>query len=351
VPRRLHRTALCLTLLASAAVLGGCASQLSQTRADNERLSQTVAELRADKRRNERRLRALEDDQLRASTRGAEPSHHTTTGPAAAGAAPDLPVEVLGPADPAAGDSDLGQLDPAQDDDEGSWAGGGPVISADDQDLEPELELDTPTPTPTPAPVRAPRAAARRVHAGAAHAPTASATGTERVLARAPVPAIPLRRPDGATRRPDAAVRTGTPALAIPSRREQPVAEAGDARASYQRAVAALRAGQHDDAALALRAFVQRYPGHDLADNAQYWLGEAFYDRKDFTRALAEFRATVDRFPGGNKVPDAMLKMGYCYLAMGQDDKARFTLQQVVAIYPGGEPALLAQQRLEHIGR
>ena len=96
---------------------------------------------------------------------------------------------------------------------------------------------------------------------------------------------------------------------------------------------------------------MQRYPGHDLADNAQYWLGEAFYDRKDFTRALAEFRATVDRFPGGNKVPDAMLKMGYCYLAMGQDDKARFTLQQVVAIYPGGEPALLAQQRLEHIGR
>ena len=125
-------------------------------------------------------------------------------------------------------------------------------------------------------------------------------------------------------------------------------APAADAPAAdYRAAVELVRAAKYADAIAALRTFVQRYPRHDYADNAQYWIGEAFYAQKDFSHALAEFRATIETYPRGNKVPDALLKVGYCYAALGQLEKARAVLEQVVNLYPKSEPAALAQKKLE----
>jgi tol-pal system protein YbgF len=129
--------------------------------------------------------------------------------------------------------------------------------------------------------------------------------------------------------------------------REAPGERGGDAASEYRTAVDLVKAAKYGDAVAALRAFVARYPRHDYADNAQYWLGEAFYAQKDYPRALSEFRRVVEVYPRGNKVPDALLKVGYCYQAMGQGDKARAVLEQVVNIYPKSEPATLAAKRLE----
>lgn len=119
------------------------------------------------------------------------------------------------------------------------------------------------------------------------------------------------------------------------------------AEGEYRDAVELVKAGKHDDAVAALRAFVSRHPQHDYADNAQYWLGEAYYAHKDYPRALAEFRTVIETYPRGNKVPDALLKVGYCYQAMGQAQKARAVLEQVVNLYPKTEPAAIAAKRLE----
>jgi tol-pal system protein YbgF len=121
----------------------------------------------------------------------------------------------------------------------------------------------------------------------------------------------------------------------------------GDAANDYRLAVELVKAGKHDEAVTALRAFITKYPRHDYADNAQYWLGESFYARKEYTHALAEFRTVIETYPRGNKVPDALLKVGYCYHALGQSDKARAVLEQVVNLYPKTEPAALAAKRLE----
>jgi tol-pal system protein YbgF len=110
-----------------------------------------------------------------------------------------------------------------------------------------------------------------------------------------------------------------------------------------------LGAGKLDDATAALRAFLAHNPHHELADHAQYWLGEALYARKDFAHALVEFRATIEKYPRGNKVPDALLKVGYCYQAMGERDKARAALEQLVTAYPQSEPAALARKRMEQL--
>ena len=118
-----------------------------------------------------------------------------------------------------------------------------------------------------------------------------------------------------------------------------------DPRAQYQRHYAALRAGNHTAAIRGFRDFIRKHAAHSYSDNAQYWLGEAFYDRREYHQALAEFRRVVSEHPGGNKVPDALLKVGFCHIALGDNNKARHALQQVIAAYPNTRYATLAQQR------
>jgi tol-pal system protein YbgF len=119
----------------------------------------------------------------------------------------------------------------------------------------------------------------------------------------------------------------------------------------YRRSYEALRLGKHDEAADGFREFLRRYAAHDLADNAQYWLGECYYDVKDFASAVREFRRVVERFPHGNKVPDALLKVGYSYLALGSVDAGKQTLEQLVRSYPRHETAVLATARLAELER
>jgi tol-pal system protein YbgF len=117
----------------------------------------------------------------------------------------------------------------------------------------------------------------------------------------------------------------------------------------YRAAYESLRAGRHDEAERGFRDFVRRFPQHDYADNAQYWLGECFYDRKRFAEAAPEFRTVITRYPLGNKAPDALLKLGYCLVALGDAHKGRDVLAQVPEIYPGTEAARLAKERLAEL--
>jgi tol-pal system protein YbgF len=117
----------------------------------------------------------------------------------------------------------------------------------------------------------------------------------------------------------------------------------------YHQSFQQLREGRHSEAAEGFRNFLRQFSGHDLADNAQYWLGESFYDRKDFSAAVREFRRVIERYPVGNKVPDALLKVGFSYLALGSTEVGRQTLEQVQRSYPRHEAAALAATRLSEL--
>ena len=135
-------------------------------------------------------------------------------------------------------------------------------------------------------------------------------------------------------------------AVSSSSGSDLPVPE-GDDRANYQAAFDLLKDGKYPEAISGFKQFLTTFPTSALADNAQYWLGEAFYAQKDYPHALTEFRTVIETYPRGNKVPDALLKVGYCYGALGQNEKARAVLEQVVNLYPKTEPAALAAKRLE----
>lgn len=127
-----------------------------------------------------------------------------------------------------------------------------------------------------------------------------------------------------------------------------PAAAAGadNAEAAYQKAFDLLKKGQYPQAIRGFHDFLGHYPDSALANNAQYWLGEANYVSRDYPAALTEFRRVIDRYPNSSKLPDALLKIGFIHYQQGKWDKARAALTQVKTRYPDSSAARLADERL-----
>jgi tol-pal system protein YbgF len=313
---------------------------MSSLRDDNKRLGDTVTELRGDRRTQDRKLRDLQHqlDELRAKTAALD--------------VPALPVVVAAPAGPAAVAASTGAAQPtvAVAAGAGATGDGARVVGIADDGTEIVYEGDAMMGRSAAAPAALPATLAdepappppRRAPIAAMASPAAAAV---RTAAAPPMDLPPVTDRIEVTRRvPPISARA---AVRKTRDHEPPTERGGDAGNDYRAAVELVKVTRYEDALAALRAFVQRYPRHDYADNAQYWIGEVFYAQKDYVRALSEFRKVVEVYPRGNKVPDALLKVGYCYQAMGQGEKARAVLEQVVNVYPRSEPAVLAAKRLE----
>ncbi|NDH60648.1 MAG: tol-pal system protein YbgF [Alphaproteobacteria bacterium] len=66
------------------------------------------------------------------------------------------------------------------------------------------------------------------------------------------------------------------------------------------------------------RAFVQRNPQHALAGNAQYWLGETYYARRDYQNAMTAFAEGYKNYKASPKGPDNLLKLGVTLAMLGR---------------------------------
>jgi tol-pal system protein YbgF len=124
-----------------------------------------------------------------------------------------------------------------------------------------------------------------------------------------------------------------------------PVPE-GDERANYQAAFDLLKEQKYPEAINAFKQYLVAFPDSTLADNAQYWLGEAHYVTKQFPDALRDFRVVLEKYPDSRKIPDALLKIGYCNYELKNYPEARSALGQVVQRFGDTTAARLASQRL-----
>ncbi len=117
------------------------------------------------------------------------------------------------------------------------------------------------------------------------------------------------------------------------------------AQALYDRGYTLFHQGRYLDAESSFQRFLQSYGETELADNAQYWIGESRAARGDLEGALAAFRETVERFPRGNKVPDALLKIADCLADLGDVEAARAAYAEVVRRFPNAAAAPVAEER------
>ena len=151
----------------------------------------------------------------------------------------------------------------------------------------------------------------------------------------------------GAASAASAAPASGSAAAAVAAAAAASSADSGEDKSGYQAAFNLLKDGQYDRAIVAFQKFLATYPDSSLADNAQYWLGEAYYVNKAYPEAEAAFQRVVDKYPQSRKLGDALLKIGFCRYEMKQWQSAREVLGQVVARFTDTPAARLAQQRLD----
>ena len=125
--------------------------------------------------------------------------------------------------------------------------------------------------------------------------------------------------------------------------------DAARATALFNKAYLSFTRLAYADAESGFRTFVSRYPTHDNADAAVYWLGESLYARGAFEDAIRNFRDLGARFSKSTKAPYALLKTGYCYAALKDLTRAREVLAEVIRRHPRTDAAKLAAVRLTEL--
>ena len=200
----------------------------------------------------------------------------------------------------------------------------------------------SPAPSATTAPAPGPAAAASSAPASSStpgvlgtisetQLSASQASGPDRTAAAAAAAAAA-----GGTTENGAAAGSGTQVAALPPG-ELP---AGSPEEQYQYAWGLLRGQDYPGAEAALRSFIAKHPQHTLAGNAQYWLGETYYVRKDYRQAAVAFAEGYQTYPNSAKAPDNLLKLGLALAQIGEKADACEAFAQLGRQFPTAQQSL-----------
>jgi len=120
----------------------------------------------------------------------------------------------------------------------------------------------------------------------------------------------------------------------------------GPDKQGYFMAYDELRSGHTAQSIEQFKAYLNQYPTGEYANNAQYWLGEAYRVNQDNASARKAFNDVLEKYPNSLKVPDAILKLGYIEVDQKNSVKATEYLNRVISDYPKSPAAILASKKL-----
>ncbi len=123
----------------------------------------------------------------------------------------------------------------------------------------------------------------------------------------------------------------------------------GNAEQLFAAAYADYSRGNFDLALSEFRQYVETFPGSELSDNAQYWIGEILYTQRKFAESASEFEKVMTINPKGDKAPAALYKRGLVLIEMGNKQTGIEQLVSVVKNYPRTPEAGLATQQLQQV--
>jgi tol-pal system protein YbgF len=107
-----------------------------------------------------------------------------------------------------------------------------------------------------------------------------------------------------------------------------------------------LTEGRYPLALQGYREFLRRYPDTELADNAQYGVGECFFAQAVFDSAAAEYAKVDAQWPKGDRAPAALYKLALSQERLGRTADARKTFEDLIRRFPSSSEAGLARDRI-----
>lgn len=121
----------------------------------------------------------------------------------------------------------------------------------------------------------------------------------------------------------------------------------GDPQVQYDYGVERLKMGEFDQARDAFQQFLKANPKHQLAGNAQYWLGETYYVQGKYKDAADSFLKGYTTYSKSPKAPDSLLKLGMTLSALKQKDAACATFGELNRRFPKASEAVVARAKRE----
>ncbi len=180
-----------------------------------------------------------------------------------------------------------------------------------------------------------------------------SGTATPGGAASTPAPAAPGTPGASAAAAAAGAVATIKPPVLTPGPPAPPPAAAitgvvdpaAESRV-YEAAQSQRRIGNYQGAIVALQNFIRQYPRSSLAPRAQYWIGDSYFNLRDFKLAIAAQQILIRTYPDSPSVREALLNIASSQIEMGESIAGRRSLEDLVAKYPTSEAADKARRRL-----
>lgn len=136
---------------------------------------------------------------------------------------------------------------------------------------------------------------------------------------------------------------------ATPAPVEGPALAVGE-KADFERAQAALEAGDYRTAADLLVSFAASYPGSPVAADAAFLQGQAHEGLGEMTNAARAYLASFSADSTGVGAPAALFKLGASLAAIGQTQDACVTLAEVDVRFPGDPAAAQAATTMQSLG-
>ena len=112
-----------------------------------------------------------------------------------------------------------------------------------------------------------------------------------------------------------------------------PIDTVDDYKASYDLAYEFYANKEYEKSLKAFKILVDSDKEENLADNAQFWIGQIYYIQRNYKLAISEYKK-VSTLGDMNKAPDADYKIALSYIGIGETDLALNQLNYIIEKYP-----------------
>jgi tol-pal system protein YbgF len=151
----------------------------------------------------------------------------------------------------------------------------------------------------------------------------------------------------------EAEARREEPQQRTPLREEQPVKAAApsDKIAKYDTAYNAFKGKKYKESREKFEQFIKDFPGDKLSENAHFWIGETYYNEKDYEGAILAYETFLKKYPKSDKAPSGLLKQGLAFIGIGDKKTGKVILEQLLERYPKSKEAELAKKQINDLNK
>ena len=96
--------------------------------------------------------------------------------------------------------------------------------------------------------------------------------------------------------------------------------------------------------------YARCFPTTQYAPNAQYYVGEIYYNKGDYENAMKAFDTVLEQYPENTRTGDAHYMKGNSLVKLQRKEAAVKEYRQVISKYPKSDSASKARTKLRELG-